>query len=100
MSTARISRLGWYACRAALMSLAEMAWRARDQAVRAAWSPRQVTRQQLTWAVGGVPAPLITRLEFLEVGKSGKSAVSRQAISWTTSTALPERAPESQAEAR
>ena len=44
--------------------------------------------------------PLITRLEFLEVGKSGKSAVSRQAISWTTSTALPERAPESQAEAR
>ena len=32
--------------------------------------------------------PLITRLEFLEDGKSGKSAVSRQAISWTTSAAL------------
>jgi hypothetical protein len=44
--------------------------------------------------------PLITRLEFLEVGKSGKSAVSRQAISWTTSAALLDRAPEIQAEAR
>ena len=44
--------------------------------------------------------PLITRLEFLEVGKSGKSAVSSQAISWTTSAALPDRAPEIQAEAR
>ena len=44
--------------------------------------------------------PLITRLEFLDVGKSGKSAVSRQAVSWTTSAALSERAPEIQAEAR
>ena len=44
--------------------------------------------------------PLITRLEFLDVGKSGKSAVSRQAISWTTSAALSERAREIQAEAR
>ena len=44
--------------------------------------------------------PLITRLEFLEVGKSGKSAVSRQAVSWTTSAALSDKAPEIQAEAR
>jgi hypothetical protein len=44
--------------------------------------------------------PLITRLEFLEVGKPGKSAVSRQAISWTTPAALSERALEIQAEAR
>ena len=44
--------------------------------------------------------PLITRLEFLDVGKSGKSAVSRQAISWTTSAALSERAREIQAEDR
>ena len=44
--------------------------------------------------------PLITRLEFVEVGKSGKSAVSRHAVSWTTSAALPDKAPEIQAEAR
>ena len=44
--------------------------------------------------------PLITRLEFVEVGKSGKSAVSRHAVSWTTSAALPHKAPEIQAEAR
>jgi Heparinase II/III-like protein len=43
--------------------------------------------------------PLITRLEFLDVGNSGKSAVSRQAISWTTSAALQDKAPEIQAEA-
>ena len=44
--------------------------------------------------------PLITRLEFLEVGKSGKSAVSPQAISWTTPAALSDKAPEIQAEAK
>jgi hypothetical protein len=43
---------------------------------------------------------LIARLEFLDVGKSGKSAVSRQAISWTSSAALSDRAPEIRAEAR
>ena len=40
------SRLLWYARRAARMAPAEMAWRARDQAVRAAWARRQVTRGQ------------------------------------------------------
>ena len=50
VSTAATSRLGWYARRAAQMSPAEMAWRARDQVIRAAWSPRQVTRQQLARA--------------------------------------------------
>ena len=44
--------------------------------------------------------PLIARLEFLEVGESGKSVVSRHAISWTTSAALSDGAPEIQAEAR
>jgi hypothetical protein len=44
--------------------------------------------------------PLITRLEFLESGKLRKSAVSRQAISWTTSVVLSDKAPEIQAEAR
>jgi hypothetical protein len=44
--------------------------------------------------------PLITRLEFLEGGKSGKSALSWQAISWTTSAARSDEGPEIQAEAR
>jgi Heparinase II/III-like protein len=44
--------------------------------------------------------PLITRLEFLEVGRSTKSAISRQAISWTASAAPSDKAPEIQAEAR
>jgi hypothetical protein len=44
------SRLGWYARRAARMSPAEVAWRARDQVVRLAWSRRQVSRAQLAAA--------------------------------------------------
>ena len=43
--------------------------------------------------------PLITRLEFVEDGKSGKSAVSRQAMSWTTSATLSNKAPEIQMDA-
>jgi Heparinase II/III-like protein/Heparinase II/III N-terminus len=42
MSTAAMPRLGWYVRRAAAMSPAEVAWRARDQALRALWSRRQV----------------------------------------------------------
>jgi hypothetical protein len=38
------------------MSPAEMAWRARDQVVQAAWSPRQVTRHRLARAMPAVPA--------------------------------------------
>jgi hypothetical protein len=53
---AATSRLGWYVRRAARMSPAEMAWRARDQVVRLAWSPRQVTRQRLARAVAAAPA--------------------------------------------
>jgi Heparinase II/III-like protein/Heparinase II/III N-terminus len=55
VSTSASERLGWYVSRAARMSPAEMAWRARDQVVRAAWSPRQVTREQL--AAGTAVAP-------------------------------------------
>jgi heparinase II/III-like protein len=44
--------------------------------------------------------PLITRLEFLEDGKSRKSGLSWQAISWTTSAARSDEGPEIQAEAR
>jgi Heparinase II/III-like protein/Heparinase II/III N-terminus len=54
MSASRTSRLGWYARRAAAMSPAEVAWRARDQVLRAAWSRRQVTREQLD---ADVPPP-------------------------------------------
>jgi hypothetical protein len=43
--------------------------------------------------------PLITRLEFVEVGKSAKSAVSLQAISWITAAVSSARALEIQAEA-
>ena len=41
--------------------------------------------------------PLVARLEFLDAGQPGKSAVSRLALSWTT---LSGEAPEIQAEAR
>jgi hypothetical protein len=47
MSSAAASRLGWYALRLGRMSPSEIAWRARDQAMRAAWLRRQVTREQL-----------------------------------------------------
>ena len=42
MTVPQLSRLGWYARRVARMSPAEVAWRARDQAVQLAWSRRQV----------------------------------------------------------
>jgi len=47
MSGTRTSRLGWYARRATAMSPAEVGWRVRDQVLRIAWSPRQVTREHL-----------------------------------------------------
>jgi len=56
VSTAAIERLGWYARRAARMSPAEIPWRVRDQVVRTAWSPRQVTRHRLARAMPAVPA--------------------------------------------
>ena len=46
MRTSHISRVGWYTRRMARMSPAEVAWRARDHALQAAWSGRQVTREQ------------------------------------------------------
>ena len=48
MSALHTARLGWYARRAARMSPAEIAWRARDHALQAAWSSRQVTREQVS----------------------------------------------------
>jgi len=58
MNMTATSRLGWYVRRAAQMSPDEMAWRARDQLVRAAWAPRQVTRRQLARATGAAPRGL------------------------------------------
>src|SRR5215472_2987528 len=48
MTALYASRLGWYARRAAKMSPAEMLWRARDRAFKAAWSRKQVTRERVT----------------------------------------------------
>lgn len=42
MSDPGASRLGWYARRLRRMSPVEMAWRTRDQVVKAAWARRQV----------------------------------------------------------
>jgi len=71
VSAAATSRLGWYVRRAARMSPAEMAWRARDQVVRAAWSPRQVTRHQLPRAASVAPA---RELAFTAVLPPGTAA--------------------------
>jgi hypothetical protein len=56
------SRLGWYLRRVAAMSPAEVAWRTRDQALRAMWSLRQVKPGQLE-----VAAPLPGDREFAAV---------------------------------
>ena len=47
MNTTSVSRLGWYVRRFARMSPAEIASRARDQALRAMWSGRQVISDDL-----------------------------------------------------
>ena len=71
MSPAAASPPGGYARAAARMSLAEMAWRLRDQVVRLAWSPRQVTRHQLARAAAPAPA---RALEFTAVLPPGTAA--------------------------
>jgi Heparinase II/III-like protein/Heparinase II/III N-terminus len=50
-----MSRLGWYARRIARMSPAEVVWRARDRALQAAWSGRQVTCEQIASAASAPP---------------------------------------------
>lgn len=47
------SRLGWYARRLSRMSAPEMGWRARDQAVKAAWARRQVRPEDVAAISGG-----------------------------------------------
>jgi Heparinase II/III-like protein/Heparinase II/III N-terminus len=55
VSERRATRLGWYARRLGRMSPAELLWRARDQALHAAWSSSQVRREQIP--AGAVPPP-------------------------------------------
>jgi hypothetical protein len=69
VSGSPVSRLGWYARRIARMSPAEMAWRARDQAVQAAWTRRQVRDVQ---ALAGPPSPGVPR--FSSVLPAGAAA--------------------------
>src|SRR6185437_5414927 len=69
VSGSPVSRLGWYARRIARMSPAEMAWRARDQAVQAAWTRRQVRSVQ---ALAGPPSPGVPR--FSSVLPAGAAA--------------------------
>jgi len=45
-----------------------MAWRARDQVARVAWSPRQVTRRQLAAAPSAVPARALAFAAVLPAG--------------------------------
>jgi Heparinase II/III-like protein/Heparinase II/III N-terminus len=71
VSTAGDSRLGWYLRRAARMSPAEVAWRARDAALHATWSRRQVTRQDLAKAAEAAPA---RELAFTAVLPAGVAA--------------------------
>jgi hypothetical protein len=47
VSALNLPQLGWYARRIARMSPAEVVWRARDRALQAAWSGRQVTPGQI-----------------------------------------------------
>jgi hypothetical protein len=70
VSSAATARLGWYVRRAARMSPAELTWRVRDQAVRAAWSRRQVSRAQLA-RLTAVPA---RELAFTAVLPPGTAA--------------------------
>lgn len=55
MSERRATRLGWYARRLARMSPTEMLWRAHDHGLQAAWSRRQVHREQIP--AGAAPPP-------------------------------------------
>jgi hypothetical protein len=72
VNAAARARLDWYARRAARMSPAEMAWRARDQFVRTAWSGRQVTQEQLVAIAGRQPAG---ELRFTAILPPGTAAL-------------------------
>jgi len=64
-------RLGWYLRRVTRMSPTEVAWRARDQALRAAWSVRQVRTAQIA-ALAEMP-PAVGQREFTTLLPAGTS---------------------------
>ncbi len=68
------SRLSWYARRAARMSPAEVAWRARDQAVQLAWSRRQVRREQAAAGPPEAGSPRAGERRFTAVLPPGTAA--------------------------
>jgi len=66
----QLSRLSWYARRAARMSPAEAAWRAHDQARQLAWSRRQIGRDQLPAAA----SPSAGERRFTAILPGGQAA--------------------------
>ncbi len=61
------SRLGWYARRLGRMSPAEIAWRAREQALRRAWRSRQVLPGQTAALPSLTAAEALPRRRFTSV---------------------------------
>jgi Heparinase II/III-like protein/Heparinase II/III N-terminus len=55
MSASTGSRVAWYARRFAKMSPTEMCWRVRDSALHAAWSGRQVSREESVTGLSARP---------------------------------------------
>ena len=70
MTVPQLSRLSWYARRAARMSPAEAAWRAHDQARQLAWSRRQIGRDQLPAAA----SPSAGERRFTAILPGGQAA--------------------------
>ncbi len=70
MIVPHLSRLGWYARRAARMSPAEVGWRAHDQVRQLTWSRRQIRRDQLP----AVLSPSIGERTFTAVLPGGSAA--------------------------
>ena len=62
-----MSRLGWYARRLGRMSPAEIAWRAREQALRRAWRSRQVLPDQMAALPSLTAAEALPRRRFTSV---------------------------------
>jgi hypothetical protein len=71
------SRLSWYAARLSRMSPAEVGWRARDQAVKAAWGRRQVRPEDVA-AISGAAVPGGERV-FASVLPGGTAAAVPEA---------------------
>jgi len=62
-----MSRLGWYARRLGRMSPAEVAWRAREQALRRAWRSRQVPPDQMATLPSLTAVEALPRRRFTSV---------------------------------